>query len=85
MNRKSAPKITEAVNFTLNLKPYETLVLDNGVKVYAINEGPQDIIQIEIVFRQATGSKIKTVLQEQLILCSKTARLKNSIANKRSF
>ncbi|MBP6371984.1 MAG: insulinase family protein, partial [Ferruginibacter sp.] len=50
MNRKSAPKITEAVNFTLNLKPYETLVLDNGVKVYAINEGPQDIIQIEIVF-----------------------------------
>lgn len=50
MNRKSAPKITEAVNFTLNLKPYETLVLDNGVKVYTINEGPQDIIQIEIVF-----------------------------------
>jgi len=50
MNRKAAPKITEAVNFTLNLKPYETFVLDNGLKVYTINEGPQDIIQIEIVF-----------------------------------
>lgn len=50
MNRKEAPPITEAVNFTLNLKPYETLTLDNGLKVYTVNEGTQDIIQVEIVF-----------------------------------
>ena len=50
MNRKEAPPITEAVHFTLNLKPYETLTLDNGLKVYTVNEGTQDIIQVEIVF-----------------------------------
>lgn len=50
MNRKEAPKITEAVNFALHLKPYETLVLDNGLKVFTLNEGTQDVIQIEIVF-----------------------------------
>ncbi|MBC7867316.1 MAG: insulinase family protein, partial [Gloeobacteraceae cyanobacterium ES-bin-316] len=50
MNRKIAPAITDAVNFNLHLKPYDLFTLDNGVPVYTINAGAQEVIQIELVF-----------------------------------
>lgn len=50
MNRKEAPVIIDAVDFKLNLKPYEYFTLDNGVPVYTIDAGAQDVVQIEWVF-----------------------------------
>ncbi|MBC7867406.1 MAG: insulinase family protein [Gloeobacteraceae cyanobacterium ES-bin-316] len=50
MNRKIAPPIVDAVNFNLILKPYKQFNLDNGIPVYTINAGAQDVIQIEMVF-----------------------------------
>jgi len=50
MNRKIAPPIVDAVDFRLNLKPYEYSSLDNGVPVYSISAGEQEVIQIELVF-----------------------------------
>lgn len=49
MNRKIAPVITDAVNFKLQLKPYEHFTLSNNVPVYCINAGAQDVVQIELV------------------------------------
>ncbi|MCP9749534.1 pitrilysin family protein [Ferruginibacter sp. HRS2-29] len=50
MNRKEAPVIIDAVDFKLNLKPYEYFTLDNGVPVYTIDAGAQEVVQIEWVF-----------------------------------
>ena len=50
INRKKAPHIIDAVDFKLNLKPYNFFTLDNGVPVYTIDAGAQDVIQIEWVF-----------------------------------
>ncbi len=50
LDRKKAPSITDATDFKLTLKPYEHFTLDNGVPVYAINAGAQDVLQIEMVF-----------------------------------
>jgi len=50
LNRTIAPDIKDAIEFDLNLKPYEKYVLDNGVEVYAIDAGAQDVLQLEMVF-----------------------------------
>lgn len=50
LNRKDPPAIIDAVNFNLHLKPYDAYVLNNGVPVYLIDAGAQDVLQIEWVF-----------------------------------
>ncbi len=50
LDRKTAPQIKDATEFNLTLKPYDFFTLDNGVPVYAINAGAQDVLQIELVF-----------------------------------
>jgi len=50
MNRKISPVIKDAVDYKLELKPCEKFVLDNGIPVYAVNAGAQDVLQIEMVF-----------------------------------
>ncbi|MBL0055394.1 MAG: insulinase family protein [Chitinophagaceae bacterium] len=50
INRKASPSIKDAVEFNLQLKPYEHFTLDNGVPVYCIDAGAQDVLQIEMVF-----------------------------------
>ncbi len=49
-DRSVAPIIVDAIDFDLQLKPYEKLVLKNGVEVYTINAGPEEVLQLECVF-----------------------------------
>lgn len=50
LNRTEAPLIKDAIEFSLSLKPYQLYELDNGVKVYAIDAGSQEVLQMEMVF-----------------------------------
>lgn len=50
IDRKIAPSIKDAIDYKLELKPYEFYTLDNGVPVYSVNAGAQDVIQLEMVF-----------------------------------
>jgi zinc protease len=50
LNRKKSPPIADAVDFDLRLRPYEKYVLRNGVEVYAINAGAEDVMMLEWVF-----------------------------------
>ncbi|HMG83696.1 MAG TPA: pitrilysin family protein [Ferruginibacter sp.] len=50
INRTIAPEIKDATEFNLQLKPYEKYTLDNGVEVYAIDAGAQDVLQLEMIF-----------------------------------
>ncbi|SDE22009.1 M16 family metallopeptidase [Niabella drilacis] len=49
-DRTVAPPFVDAVNFNLQLQPYQKYTLKNGVKVYAIDAGTEDVLQIEWVF-----------------------------------
>ena len=50
MNRKIAPPIKDAIEYNLLLKPYDHFVLDNGIHVYSVNAGAQEVIQLEMVY-----------------------------------
>ncbi len=50
IDRKIAPPIIDSTEFKLKLPPYELFHLDNGVPVYAVNAGAQDVLQIEMTF-----------------------------------
>jgi zinc protease len=50
LNRTQAPPIVDATEYNLKLKPYELFHLDNGVPVYTINAGAQDVLQVDMVF-----------------------------------
>ncbi|MGJ7031163.1 M16 family metallopeptidase [Niabella hirudinis] len=49
-DRTVAPPFVDAVNFNLQLQPYQKYTLKNGVDVYAIDAGTEDVLQIEWVF-----------------------------------
>lgn len=49
-DRKISPPIVDAVNFHFELKPIEKNILDNGVPVYALNTGAEDVMMLELVF-----------------------------------
>ena len=80
LNRKDPPYIKDAVEFNLQLKPYEKFVLDNGVEVYAINGGPEDVLQIEWVFYAGNWFEKKN-----LVAASTNFLLKNGTSGKNAF
>ena len=50
LNRKQAPPLVDAVHYQLELKPCEQHKLDNGVPVYMIDAGAEEVLQLEWVF-----------------------------------
>ncbi len=50
LNRKSAPEITDAINFQLNLPPYQKISLRNGVDVFLLDMGTVDTLMMSMVF-----------------------------------
>lgn len=50
MNRKTAPPIKDAIDYKLNLKQYDYYELDNGIPVYTIDAGTQDVLQLELIY-----------------------------------
>ncbi len=49
-DRTQSPPIKDAVDFNLQLPPADIYTLDNGVTVYAVNAGAQELTLIELVF-----------------------------------
>lgn len=80
LNRKQPPPITDAVDMALHLKPYDKYVLDNGVEVYAINAGTEDVLQVEWVFRAGNWFE-----EKNLVAASANFLLKNGTTTKNAF
>ena len=80
LNRKQVPKITDAVNLHLELKPYEKFVLKNGVEVYSINAGAEDVMMIEWVFNAGNWFE-----DENLQAATTNFLLKNGTSTKTAF
>ena len=80
VDRKKAPPIIDAVNFHLELKPSEKFTLDNGVPVYAINAGAEEVMMVEIVFFAGNSFEEKNV-----VAAASNFLLKNGTSKKKAF
>ncbi len=80
MNRAKAPHIKDAVEFNLQLKPCEHFILDNGVPVYTINAGAQEVLQVELVFY--AGNWFET---QKSVASATNYLLKNGTGKKTAF
>ena len=80
MNRKTAPHIKDAVEFNLQLKPCQKFTLDNGVPVYAIDAGAQEVVQIELVFYAGNWFE-----QQKSVAAATNYLLKNGTSTKTAF
>ena len=80
LNRTIAPPIIDSTDFNLKLKPYDLFHLDNGIPVYAINAGAQDVLQIEMVFYAGNFFENK-----KGIAAATNFLLKNGTANRTAF
>lgn len=80
IDRTVAPEIVDAVNFKLHLKPYKKITLKNGVEVYAIDAGAEEVLQIEWVF--SAGNWFE---DQNLVAASTNFLLKNGTSKKSAF
>ena len=80
MNRKIAPAIKDAIDYKLELKPYQHFSLDNGVPVYSINAGAQEVVQIEMVFYAGN-----TFEQQKGVAAATNFLLKNGTGSRTAF
>lgn len=69
MPDETSPEIVDAVNFDLRLKPADKFTLRNGVEVYAVNAGAEEVLSLEWVFLPVIGMKNKTWLLRLLTFC----------------
>ena len=79
-DRKVAPPITDAVNFHLELKPCEKIILDNGVPVYAVNAGAEEVMMVELVFFSGNCYE-----EKNLVAATANFLLKNGTTQKNAF
>ena len=80
MHRKTAPLIKDAIEFNLELKPYQKFTLDNGVPVYTIDAGAQEVVQIELVFYAGNWFE-----QQKSVAAATNYLLKNGTSTKSAF
>lgn len=80
IDRKQAPPIVDAVNFNLQLKPYQSYVLRNGVKVYAVDAGAEDVIQLEWVFFAGNNQE-----EQNLVAATTNFLLRNGTSQRTAF
>ena len=80
IDRLKAPGIKDAVEFDLRLKPYEYFELDNGVPVYTVNAGTQEVLQIELVFYAGNWFE-----NQRSVASATNYMLKNGTNNRNAF
>lgn len=80
INRKIAPQIFDAVDFNLQLKPYTKFILDNGVEVYSIDAGAQEVVIVECVFFAGNCYENKNI-----VAATTNFMLKNGTSTKKAF
>lgn len=80
LNRTIAPPIKDAVEFNLALKPFEYFTLDNGVPVYTVDAGTQEVLQMEMVFYAGNWFE-----QQKMVAGTTNYLLKNGTGTKTAF
>ncbi len=80
LNRTESPEIKDAVDFEFKLKPYQANSLKNGVNVYEVNAGAQDVFQLEFIFAAGNVNEKK-----RNVAAVTNSLLKNGTKSKSAF
>lgn len=80
LERTKAPAIIDAVNFNLHLKPYKKFSLKNGVDVYTIEAGAEEVMSVEWVYYAGNWYEDKN-----LVAATTNLMLKNGTSSKTAF
>lgn len=80
LNRQEAPAIVDTVALDLQLKQAAKFALDNGVEVYTVNAGAQEVIMVELVFFAGNSYETKNI-----VAATTNFMLKNGTTNKTAF
>ncbi|HPG10606.1 MAG TPA: pitrilysin family protein [Chitinophagaceae bacterium] len=80
LNRKQPPPVADAVHFDLHLKPYQKYFLDNGVPVYAVDAGAEEVMMLEWVF--FAGNSLEN---KNLLAATTNFLLRNGTSTKTAF
>jgi zinc protease len=80
LNRKTAPHIKDAIEFELELPPYQKHVLRNGVEVYTIDLGKLDTLMVNWVFDAGNWFEEKNG-----VATATSALLKNGTSRRKAF
>src|SRR5687767_13489777 len=80
LERAKHPHIIDAVNLNLTLQPYESFQLNNGVPVYAVNAGAEDVLMLELVFHAGNSYE-----EQNLVATATNHLLKNGTSQKTAF
>lgn len=79
-DRKQSPEIVDAVDFDLKLKPAQQFTLDNGVEVYAVNAGAEEVLSVEWVFYAGNWFE-----EKNLVAATANFLLRNGTGSKNAF
>lgn len=80
LERTKAPAIIDAVNFNLHLKPYKKFTLKNGIDVYTVEAGAEEVMSIEWVYYAGNWYEDKN-----LVAATTNLMLKNGTSSKTAF
>ncbi|HVX49297.1 MAG TPA: pitrilysin family protein [Chitinophagaceae bacterium] len=80
IDRTKEPPIHDAVDFDIQLKPYQHFTLDNGVEVYAVDGGAEEVIMVEWVFYAGNWYE-----QKNIIAATANFLLKNGTSTRNAF
>src|SRR6476620_2797080 len=80
IDRKVQPPMLDPVELDLKLKPYQYFKLDNGIPVYAINAGEQEVLMVEWVFYAGNWFEEKNI-----VAATTNYLLKNGTKNKSAY
>ena len=80
LKRTRAPKITDAVEFSLRLPAFQKNILSNGVEVYAIDLGEQDTLMVNWIFY--AGNYFE---EKNLVAATANHLLKNGTSKRDAF
>ncbi len=85
LERKKAPAIVDAVNFNLHLKPYKKFTLKNGVDVYTIDAGAEEVMSVEWVFYAGNWYEDKNLVAATTNLMLKNGTLQKPLSRSMSI
>ncbi len=80
LNRAQAPHIKDAVEYSIGLKKPDQFTLDNGVDVYNVQAGTEDVVQIEWVFKAGNWFE-----ERKLIASATNFLIKNGTSTQSAF
>lgn len=80
LDRTVTPLIKDAIDFDIQLKPYQNFHLDNGVEVYTYEGGAEEVLSMEMVFYAGN-----TYEQKNWVAAATNFLLKNGTSTKSAF